>query len=307
MEVSKRLVATLRRAAFALLLLAVLLELALRLTGGVRLALRERAVADAAGAGSAVRILHVGESTTYGLGVDPEQAYPAVLAGLLAQRDPQGRFFSYNRGVPGLTSTAMLRSLDEKLEAVRPSVVVIMAGANDFNERLNGVWGPDDGWLPTPLRAAVEDLRLYRVARLALELSRPGVELRDGEILYFRHGASVNLLYDEARDELRIAQVTARLESNLERMIQSSREAGARVLLVGYIQSYEENRILERVAVGAGIPYVSTFIAPEHRTPDLFTEDGWHPSAAGHRHIAGRIAESLLHGDSVAAAAPAIP
>jgi lysophospholipase L1-like esterase len=264
-------------------------EGALRLAGWITLTRRARQAAADVGAAD-LRILSIGESTTFGLGVAPEEAYPAVLGPLLESALAGRKVASLNRGVPGLTTAAMVRSLPEKLALYRPQVVTIMAGANDYNAQLNGLEDPVDGLLPAVLGRWVADLRLYKMARLAMEQRRPGVKVEGGEILFYRHGASRNILYDEPRDADRIAAVTARLEENLEVLIGLCRAAGARPALVGYIQAIEENRVLERVAARAGVPYVSSFVHLDQRPPDLFGADGWHPSPRGHRHIAAALA-----------------
>ena len=74
------------------------------------------------------------------------------------------------------------------------------------------------------------------------------------------------------------------------------RRSGVSVVLVGYIQAIEENAVLSAVAEQEGIPYVSTFIHLHERPKGLFGEDRWYPSPTGHRHIAGKIADTL--GDS---------
>jgi lysophospholipase L1-like esterase len=292
----RRLGGWLGRASFSILLLVVLAEITLRLAGLITVTMRARQVEnDLASLPSAVRLLHIGESTTFGLGVKPDEAYPAVLARLLEERYPARRFVALNRGVPGLTTTAMLRTLPGKLQAVRPDLVTIMAGANDYNDQLNGLRPAEETWLPPP----ISGLRVYKMIRLAVELARSDVKRENGEVLFYRHGASKNILYEEPRDAEKIARVTKDLRANLAEMIRVCRRHGVPVVLVGYIQAIEENAVLSAVAAEEGIPYVPTFVHLHERPPALFGEDGWHPSPIGHRHIAGKIddALALLWGD----------
>ena len=280
----------LKRISFSILLFAVLAEITLRLAGLITVTMRARQVErDLASVPGAARVLHIGESTTFGLGVKPDEAYPAVLAGLLEERYPGRRFVGLNRGIPGLTTTAMLRTLPDKLQVVRPGLVTIMAGANDYNDQLNGLRPARESWVP----AFVSDLRVYKMTRLAFELARSDVKRENGEILFYRHGASKNILYEEPKDEEKIRRVTKDLRTNLVEMIRLCRRKGVSVVFVGYIQAIEENAVLSAVAEEQGIPFVSTFIHLHERPPGLFGEDGWHPSPAGHRHIAGKIADAL--------------
>ena len=271
--------------------LLVFLELALRFAGWVTL--RGRAAGGEAPDPAAFRILNLGESTTFGLDIQPHRAYAAVVAEILRQRHPERRFQSFNRGVPGLVTASMLRTLPDKLAELRPDLVTILAGANDYNEQLNGLENPAEYWLPSPLASFVHGLRLYKMARLAFDLTRPGVKIEYGEVIYYRHGASKNILYEVPTDKQKIARVTAQLEANLDKIIALARQAGARVLVVGYLQVFEENRVLQRVAKRAGVPFVSTFIEPDRRPANLYVADGWHPSPLGHRHIAEAIADAI--------------
>src|SRR6266487_1368415 len=81
--------------------LVVLAELGLRLAGWATLTVRARqAGGDSSQRPGVVRMLHLGESTTFGLGVKREEAYPAIVAENLRHRHPEHEFVSTNRGVP---------------------------------------------------------------------------------------------------------------------------------------------------------------------------------------------------------------
>jgi lysophospholipase L1-like esterase len=276
-------------AAVSLVVLVVALEVGLRLAGWVTLSLRgHQAGGDSSQRPGAVRILHLGESTTFGLGVKREEAYPAIVAENLRNRHPGHEFVSTNRGVPGLVTSAMERTLDEKLALIHPHLVTIMAGANDFNEELNGL-ASHGRFLPQRVVRLLSSLRISKTLWLGFQLMRPSVRLEQGEVIYYHHGGSKNILYETPRDERKIAEITVQLEDNLQRMVGAARKSGSIVVLVGYIQAVEENKILIRVANETGVPYVSTYLEPEARQRDLFVADGWHPSPLGHRHIADRI------------------
>jgi hypothetical protein len=83
-----------------------------------------------------IRILALGESTTFGLGVAPGEAYPKRLEQLL--REKTGRETTvYNVGVPGQTSVSILRTIDQQMWKYRPDLVLCLFGINDTNEALN--------------------------------------------------------------------------------------------------------------------------------------------------------------------------
>ena len=79
-------------------------------------------------AGSVPTIVFLGTSITAGLGLDPEQAYPAII-----QRKLDSAGFRYqviNAGVSGETSAGALTRIDWILRQA-PAVLVIETGAND--------------------------------------------------------------------------------------------------------------------------------------------------------------------------------
>jgi acyl-CoA thioesterase I len=86
------------------------------------------AQATAAAADSRPVILFVGDSLTAGYGVDPDEAFPALIQGRV---DEAGlRYRVVNAGVSGETSAGALRRLDWLLE--QPvAVLVLETGAND--------------------------------------------------------------------------------------------------------------------------------------------------------------------------------
>ena len=129
-----------RLVAIALGLIAglVVLEIALQLAAVVtRSTARDADVVSGAG----VRhVLAVGDSNTYGLYLDREQAYPAVFA----QREnaiARERVSVVNAAFPGVNSSQLRNLLPELLRSVRPTDVFVMVGANDW-------WT-----LPEPIRA----------------------------------------------------------------------------------------------------------------------------------------------------------
>lgn len=76
--------------------------------------------------GSAV--LALGDSVTYGTGARDGEDYPARLAEL-------GGWTVHNYGVPGDTSAGAWARLDAALDEVRPALVIVEIGGNDFLRR----------------------------------------------------------------------------------------------------------------------------------------------------------------------------
>lgn len=72
-----------------------------------------------------IRVLCVGDSTTYGFGLKEEQTYPAHLQQYLNRWAPAGvRFEVYNGGVPGYTPQQVKRLLQSRLIGIKPDIVI---------------------------------------------------------------------------------------------------------------------------------------------------------------------------------------
>lgn len=81
------------------------------------------------GAAAEKQILFLGDSLTAGLGVTTEQAYPAVVAGMLADRGVTG-IRIINAGISGSTTASGVSRLKWYLRAT-PHVLLLALGAND--------------------------------------------------------------------------------------------------------------------------------------------------------------------------------
>jgi acyl-CoA thioesterase I len=87
-----------------------------------------QAAAQQEGAGAPGRIVFLGTSLTAGLGLDPEQAYPALIQQKLDSA--KLHYVAVNAGVSGETSAGARRRIDWLMR--QPvSVLVIETGAND--------------------------------------------------------------------------------------------------------------------------------------------------------------------------------
>ena len=94
--------------------------------------------------------MFLGTSLTAGLGVDPEEAYPALIQRKL---DSAGLAYrAVNAGVSGESSAGALRRLDWLLSAP-PAILVLETGAND------GLRGQDVDSLRANLQAMVDRTR----------------------------------------------------------------------------------------------------------------------------------------------------
>lgn len=116
--------------AFGLLLAVVLLEGGLQVASWIARATLDRPVWT--DSGDRVRVLCLGDSNTYGVYLERNQAYPKQLEERWNERMEQPKLQVVNFGYPGANSSHVLDNLDEALELFRPQIVLLMVGANDF-------------------------------------------------------------------------------------------------------------------------------------------------------------------------------
>ena len=76
-----------------------------------------------------VRILFIGDSLSAGLGVEPEQAYPALIHDMLKAKGIQGVAVT-NGSISGSTTASALSRLKWFLK-LKPDILVLALGAND--------------------------------------------------------------------------------------------------------------------------------------------------------------------------------
>jgi lysophospholipase L1-like esterase len=115
------------------------------------------------------RIVAIGDSFTFGHGVEGEQAYPRVLERLLAERDDPAQVV--NAGVPGRWVDEYYLELRERSLALAPDLVLLgLFVGNDIDgeDARTHVWRERDE-NGRPLRIDVEDVRVeegYRVQKV---------------------------------------------------------------------------------------------------------------------------------------------
>ncbi len=78
-----------------------------------------------------IRIICMGDATTFGCPVRIENTFPKVLKDMLVTRFPHRKFEVFNAGVPGYTSYQGLSWFKRKIIYHNPDIVIVYYGIND--------------------------------------------------------------------------------------------------------------------------------------------------------------------------------
>ncbi|MBI4845940.1 MAG: hypothetical protein HY810_05655 [Candidatus Omnitrophica bacterium] len=77
------------------------------------------------------RILCLGDSFTYGIGVAKEESYPGQLQEILNKLNTKTNYTVINKGFPGINSSLLLSDFEKNLNETSPDIVIILIGCND--------------------------------------------------------------------------------------------------------------------------------------------------------------------------------
>lgn len=276
----------------ALLALVVLAEIGLRLVGRSYLELVRTPPGDFA-SDSRLNILCLGDSFTFGIGAAGEASYPEQLARLLAARYGDEACQVINWGLPAQNSSEALLALEAALDReLRPDFVLLSVGINNYwNWHLATHFLPGDRTL-AKLHAALGGSRLWRL--LAAAVSGGPVAAAK---LYTENDAadSRDPWFSRLRDE-QPPWIVDWLAHDLAAAAELCGERDVQLVLVGY---HDPGPLCwaayEQAAQRPDLTYVDCRSFGQNALdPQLLSEDGWHPNAAGYGLIASLVAERLV-------------
>jgi lysophospholipase L1-like esterase len=237
-----------------------------------------------------VRILSVGESSTWGQRVALEETYTKVLGRLLTQRGWSVE--AINAGVPAYSVWQVMVYLQEAGMALDPDWVVVYTQANDFLPiRVTGV----NQFLS---RRTQTDRMLYEGRLRVAGLLRILFQSRFFQVLrgpVLRSLPSERMGKLSQSDAVRVPTEDRKLA--LSRIIQLCRARGIELVIVQpfYAVDRSQDRVLRDVAIENQVRFVdASGLRHKHpgRIESLFF-DGVHPTRDGHRLIAEVIATEM--------------
>lgn len=267
------------------------------------------------------RIVCLGDSVTFGAGVELDEAYHKVLEKLLnANRDSSIRYEVMNFGVSGYNTAQEVIVLREKALLYKPDIVLVGFTLNDgspipaLEEVLEDQGGHDPGRISLPGKAWLQDNSyLYGVVALRGEqlLLRLGIWKR--KRIY---GLTAEL-FENMTEKKQETEAWKRVEVNLRQIVKASNQTDATVILLVFPLQVQMNydsrrqllrnltledlrrpqKRLRRFAGENGIVYIDLLPSLDsNRTSDrpLFVNDVTsHPDALGHRIVAEEILRVL--------------
>jgi len=247
------------------------------------------------------RIMVLGDSSTYGLGVKEEETFAAVLGGLLGEELPGKRMRVFNAACPGHTTHQAVKILNEYVARVRPDLVVV-AYNNDpalefFTDREREAAGAR--WLE--VQKLLYRSRFYIVLRQVVIGLRRGVAL-DWEAPEETYRRAV------AGRQMKRRVPLSEYRENLETLTRLGREGGFAVVFVRmpvnrqsskftggrfYDPEYPEALLAFGRETSALVTDVDRIWEAAGLT-DFLPDHIFHPDAAGHEWIAGHLLIDLL-------------
>jgi lysophospholipase L1-like esterase len=214
-----------------------------------------------------VRVLAAGDSCTWGWGVRTEQTYTAVLQELLNRRPGHTRYEVINAGVPGATSFQGMLYLQERGLRLKPAIVLAGYG---FNDRMPG--------------GDVE--KQIRRERLFMPVLHLDDFLLEQSTMYrwLRWRAAQNGGQDNS-----IRSSPQQYRRHLEGMVEATRAAGARIMLVSFWNPAAPHRSYHDTLAAVGAAMSVPIVWYDGPRVDVV-----HPSVQGYRLLAAQVADRLV-------------
>lgn len=160
------------------------------------------------------RIVALGDSSTFGFGVDPGDAYPERLNAELERRCPSCRFEVINLGVPGYSSEQGVALAQEWIAKLKPQAITISYGTNDW-------WKREHSDADEMARLQTAGAKMGRIARKSALVR--GIES------FNNRGDAKN---PSNKPPLVPRVGIDKYRENIEKIAEFARRAGARVILM---------------------------------------------------------------------------
>jgi len=251
----------------------------------------------------------MGDSCTFGVGVEADQAYPARMEALLGDTCPDWCGDVVNAGIPGTSIYQQRLLFEKKLLPLRPDIVTVYSSPNwvdnikDFRDA-----SERQRWL----RSAQRILRKSTLYSLLLKKIRGGpVERAHFEATRFE----TNL------ERYSMDEILADYEEDLDLLIRMSRKHDFKLLFVNFPleQNIYGNRysppwydsrhtpLIHLRAKAGDIVYLDLVGELRKHSDEVLFLDGVHPTPRGHQRIARALVDRMIESGLLAPASELPP
>ncbi len=246
---------------------------------------------------SALTILCVGDSNTFGLNVPKPWSYPARLEARL-QGGYDAPVSVVNRGVPGRNAAQMADALRDDLLEIDPDIVILLAGVNDtWNAQ-----GESSGF--GDLIGKLKLVRLVRVVVAGVTNPEPFDVATDDEGRFFVRRGDDTTLVDPNVDSGFVrsgADLTRSVQTWLTAAVASAREQGAEPVLMTYPEFQGSHGVVNGTIRDLAATLDVTLIDLERTFTGHFEREGYpvimfndhHPNLRGYELLADDVAAGL--------------
>lgn len=296
----------------ALLVVATIVSAELFLQVGALL-IRDRSGTTSQGE---ITILCVGDSHTYGGGVEPAKSYPGQLQSELDRVAP-GRFKVLNRGIPGFNTTNVRKRLPDIVERHRPDMIWLWVGVNDsWNrsevdelEQDDGATAPrkslferlvDRSRLVKLLRARAYKTTVEQHAQGRATAHAFGPEQIPGGGIRFEMDGVVEQVGVVVIDEEPLDELAKRMQNNYRAIVSYAAERNVPLGFITYPVPYpfanRANTAMQQVAKEEAVVLVDSFdLMSGFPDEERFrTTWGAHPTELHYAEIAKAVAREVL-------------
>jgi len=189
----------------------LILEVGLRISGFVFLALQRQDNRIVYEMEDIYSILALGESTTANLR-DGQSSWPEELGIILNSRGKDIEFSVFNEGTPSITTSEILSKLEHNLDKYKPAMVITMMGTNDV-----GVPDEYKDTLTSKFNLFLKEFRTFKLAKFIMEAFENKPEINEDKLKESGYGKKE---YEETEKKLKKAvEMNPQNETNLITLI----------------------------------------------------------------------------------------
>ncbi len=209
------------------------------------------------------RLVCLGDSWTFGMGVNDDETYPKRLESLLKAQFPDSSVEVWNRGVLAYSSFQGLELLRDKISAWKPNMVVIGFAMNDskvagYRDKDFVTYYAKHSGVKQWLESAFEKSAIYNMLKyFALVLKYQPVSIAEHMKAEIK---SADADFNELEPWTRVSP--ADYEKNISEMIRLAIEHGADVVLL-YNEFWEDSpykAALESISKRRQVPIIDTSV-----------------------------------------------